>query len=99
MGAYLAVLLADPYLAVRRVAQRSLSTLDGFAGFEFDFVASQEVATKKLVEAAGRWNRAMAGAPDRSGPHLLLNEGGEMDDPALRRLLSERDNRPVRIVE
>jgi hypothetical protein len=99
MGAYLAVLLADPYLAVRRVAQRSLSTLDGFAAFEFDFVASQEVATKKLVEAAGRWNRAMAGAPDRSGPHLLLNEGGEMDDPALRRLLSERDNRPVRIVE
>jgi hypothetical protein len=57
------------------------------------------VATKKLVEAAGRWNRAMDGAPDRSGPHLLQNERGELDDPALRRLLAERDNRPVRIVE
>jgi hypothetical protein len=99
MGAYLAVLLADPYPVVRRVARRSLASHDGFEDFRFDFTVSQAEATGKLQEAAGRWNRAVAGRPDRSGPHLLQDAGGGLDEAALRRLLAERDDRPVRIVE
>jgi len=99
MGAYLAVLLADPYPVVRRVAERALARHEGFADFDFDFVADQEQATRKLVEAANRWNRAMAGRPDRYGPHLLQDDRGALDEPTLRHLLAGRDDRPVRIVE
>ncbi|MGI9591117.1 MAG: hypothetical protein ACR2P8_07100 [Myxococcota bacterium] len=99
MGAYLAVLLADPYPVVRRVAERALASHQGFEGFAFDFVAAPDELTRKLTAAAGRWSRAMAGRPDRSGPELLLDPRGELDEPALRSLLAERDNTPVRIVE
>jgi predicted CXXCH cytochrome family protein len=99
MGAYLAFLLADPYVAVRRTAERSLETLPGFAGLETDFVAPAAIAARQQQEALARWQRQVAGRPERSGPHLLLDANGAIDVAAFDRLLAERDHRPVRISE
>ncbi len=98
-GAYLAVLLADPYLAIRRVAHRSLVTLPGFGGFPFDYVAPQQEVAEKMLEAIAVWQRAAGGAPDRSGPEILQDERGRVDQRRLQRLLAQRDQRPLRIIE
>lgn len=99
VGAYLSILLDDPYAAVRRVADRSISRLPGFEGFEYDFVAAPDQRARKQLEAIGRWRRAMAGSPDRSGMHLLQNARGEVNQAALNRLLSLRNRTPIRISE
>jgi hypothetical protein len=97
-GAFLALLVADPYVAVRRVAERSLQTLPGFADFRFDFVSAQD-AGRMQREAFTRWGALVAGAPDRSGPGVLMDARGELDRDELKRLLSQRDTRPIRIAE
>jgi hypothetical protein len=97
-GFYLALLLNDPYTAVRRIALRSIATLPGFGDFDFDF-AAPEAAPGKQREAVARWQRLVAGGPDRSGPHLLLDARGEPDRAGLGRILADRDLRPIRISE
>ena len=96
-GVYLSVLLADPYAAVRRVAERSLSSLSGFTDFEFDYTSTDLQAP--VDEATRRWQSATAGRPDRHGDHLLMDASGALDRNAFYRLLAERDTRPLRISE
>lgn len=99
LGAYLSILLADPYTAVRKVASRSIGTLPGFAGFDFDFAGQPEEIARKRDEAIARWIGAMGGSPDRSGRHLLQNSAGEMNQAELNRIFGERNNRAIRISE
>jgi hypothetical protein len=81
------------------VAYRSLATLPGFAGFEFDYVASPERLQEKTGEALRRWLAAAPRSLDRHGPHLLLDGKGSFDVAEHTRLLKQRDNTPVRIIE
>jgi len=99
LAAYLAILLRDPYVAVRRVAHRSISRLPGFERFEYDFIAQPDTLAASQLEAIGRWRTAMAGRPDRVGPHLLQNARGEMNQATLSRILAARDHTPIRISE
>ena len=62
---YLAQLLVDPYSATRQVAYRSIVTLPGFQGFDYDFLASPSEREEKATEALARWRRA--GGPERVG--------------------------------
>lgn len=98
-GAFLADSLADPYAVVRKVAYRSLRAIGGYSGFTFDYVAAPE----RLHAAAGRavqiWQQVTRGAPDRHGPHLLMDTGGRLQVAEHERLLRSRDRRPVRIIE
>ncbi len=98
-AAFLAYLLLDPYTTIRQVAFESLRKAPGFADFEFDFVAREGDIHPRIREAIQRWGRAMAGRPDRYGPHLLLDPEGRLDIDAHERLLQSRDNTPVRIIE
>ncbi|MFT5442255.1 MAG: hypothetical protein ACI8W3_001297 [Myxococcota bacterium] len=99
IGAYLSLLLADPYAAVRRVADQSIRSLPGFAGFEYDFVAEPQALGAKQAEAIERWKRAMAGKPNQHGPHLLQNANGDMDQSTLNRIFKMRDHQAIRISE
>jgi len=97
-GAYLALLVADPYVAVRRLALRSLQAVPGFGDFRVDFVSAQD-ANDKRGEAIARWRALVAGGPDRSGAAVLMDARGQLDQAEFTRLFSERDDRPIRIAE
>lgn len=97
-GAYLALLVADPYIAVRRLAERSLEGVPGFGDFQVDFLSGDD-AMRKQREAISRWRALVAAGLDRSGPALLMHAHGELDQAAFTRLFSQRDDRPVRIAE
>jgi len=99
LGAPLAVLLVDPYIAVRRLAGDSIATLPSFADFAFDFAASPDGLQRQQREALARWQRLAAAGVDRSGPEVLLGDRGALDLARLRAILAERDDRPIRITE
>ena len=94
-----AVLLVDPYVAVRRLAGDAIATLPGFGDFRFDFEASPDGLQRQQREALARWQRLVGAGVDRSGPELLIDAQGTLDLEQLRAILARRDDRPVRITE
>ena len=99
LGAPLAVLLVDPYVAVRRLAGEAIETLPGFGDFAFDFEASPDGLQRQQREALSRWRQLAAQGVDRSGPEILLDAAGTLDLEQLRAILAKRDDRPIRITE
>ncbi|MSR21839.1 MAG: hypothetical protein EXR91_12850 [Gemmatimonadetes bacterium] len=97
MAPYLAQLLTDPYSATRQVAHGSIASLAGFSDFEYDYVAPPPVRKARADEALARWRRA--GGPREVGRRLLIGDDGAIDLTALLRLLAERDQRPLTIIE
>ena len=96
MAVPLAMLLNDPYDAVRYIAHRSLESLPGFEGFQYDFLAPPAERTAATLTGAGAL--AAHAAPVRpedptlhfcSMPLVLP----EMD--AIVRLGLQRNDRPV----
>jgi hypothetical protein len=98
MAPHLAQLLDDPYDAVRFGAARSLRTLPGFGGFTFDFIAPSQARHEAQLRTMATWDRVRS-RPGRSAPQLLLGDNGNVDIPAVLRLLKQRDNRPILLRE
>jgi len=99
IGAYLSILLADPYVAVRKVAGRSIKTLPGFGNFEYDFYDEPSALAGQRNEAIQRWLKAIATKSTPNGKQVLLNATGEMNQVELNRIFKARDNRAIRISE
>lgn len=95
---YLAALLADPYGVVRYISHRSLATLEGFEDFSYDFLAAPKQLSESAERVGTRWVERQAEAlhPD---PALLIDASGQLIAEPYRRLLRERDHRPVTIQE
>jgi len=87
--------LADPYSAVRFIAQRSLKRLPGYADFEYDFVGTDFAAARKL--ALARWGGAKNRKLDARA--LLLDGSGGSDAAAVADLVKRRDKRPIYLAE
>ncbi len=87
----------DPYSVTRQVAYRSIVTLPGFQDLEYDYIASLPEREQKATEAMERWLEA--GGPQRVGAHLLIDEDSRIDIEVWVRLLAERDQRPLTIIE
>ena len=96
MPPYLGLMLDDPYDAVRFIANRSLRSLPGFAGFTSDFVAPRQQRIADMTRAVAAWRLAGA-VGGRTDPALLLDNGVLTDDG--RRLLAQRDDRRVKLNE
>ena len=96
MPPYLGLMLDDPYDAVRFIANRSLRSLPGFAGFTSDFVAPRQQRMADVTRAMAAWRLAGA-AGGRTDTALLLDNGALTDD--WRRLLAQRDDRRVKLNE
>jgi hypothetical protein len=96
LAPHLAVLLEDPYEAVRAIAARSLATLPGVAARP-DFLAPAEARAAARAGIVERWG----GAPDRAadGAALLLDPRGGLDLEVQRRLVERRDDRRVDLIE
>ena len=96
MAAYLAQLLTDSYSATRQVAYRSITHLPGFEAFEYDYVAPRSELESKATEATEIWLGFRG--PEQAIRRLLITDDGIDVDEWLR-LLAERDERPLAIVE
>ncbi|MBB76815.1 MAG: hypothetical protein CMJ75_20105 [Planctomycetaceae bacterium] len=98
-ASFLALLLDDPYPAVRFVAYQSIRRLPGFSEFEFDYLAPRSVRTaaRQQVRQLLRSRTSVPPKP-RAGPLLLDTTGQPLED-AVKRLLKQRNDRPVDIPE
>lgn len=101
---YLALLLGDPYYAVRYSAARSLRRQALFENLKYDFLASTtecRTVAQGVVRRWAEWRRSRGQAAelgimlDPSGSPALLERGARVFTD----LLDDRDDRPVYIQE
>lgn len=92
---YLAILLDDPYAAVRAIAYDALRRQPGFADFEYDYVAAPEDRRARADAAVASWHAA--GPPaDRPAAFIV---GGRLDRGPIEVLYERRDDTEVRVNE
>ena len=99
MVPYLALLMEDPYDAVRFAAHRSLRTLQGYEELAYDFVGPPEERALASEEVRSRWEGAREDAEADRAAGLLLRPDGSLIDETLEKLLQYRDHRPVILAE
>ncbi len=92
----LALLLEDPYDAVRYIAGRSLARLPGYEDLNYDYVGPPADRALIAREVERRWQTL---APHRRDAQLLRNAEGEPQRQAIAELLAERDRRPIDLRE
>ena len=90
--------MLDPYDAVRYIAHRSLSRIEGYEDIEYDFVGPEERRDAIANEVLQRWeaNRATRSRKER---RLLIDSNGSIDARAWTQIFQARDNRPVNLEE
>jgi nitrate/TMAO reductase-like tetraheme cytochrome c subunit len=96
---YLAVLLNDPYAAVRFAAWKSLRTLPGFEQFSYDYTAPDAETFEAGTRALQQSIELTKANPQNFPSATLLDSTGRFDPILYERLLNERDNRRVYLVE
>ncbi|MGB0578084.1 MAG: multiheme c-type cytochrome [Limisphaerales bacterium] len=95
---HLAILLDDPYDAVRYIAHRSLQRAPGFADFEYDYVSEKAQRSGAAQNVMQFWHQQMIPAPTNATAILIGTNGQYRVDRAAA-MLRDRDNRPIIIYE
>ncbi len=95
MGVPLAMLLNDPYQPVRFIAQRSLRSLPGFDGLQYDFLAPASSRLATTMRALELWPRTLRPGDRRTDAALLLDARGAPRMDAIIKLGLQRNDRPV----
>ncbi|MCB9892571.1 MAG: C cytochrome precursor [Planctomycetes bacterium] len=94
---YLAILLDDPYAAVRLVAERALRSRPALRAVPYDAFASSSDRRRQVDAAVRTWRSSSA--PVRSDrPNLLLGKNGPRAQ-LIEMHLKHRDHRPVLLAE
>jgi hypothetical protein len=99
MPPYLAQLLTDPYAAVRSVAYRSLRSFEGFEDFAYDFTAPRAKRLEASQRAIERWRRATSRRDLATRQTVLFTRRGGLKLQEFGRLVRQRDDRPLMLVE
>jgi hypothetical protein len=99
LAPYLAITLNDPYAAVRYVAWKSLQTLSGFEAFPFTYTADDATTFDAANRAYQHSLELRRGKTDAFASPLLLDPSGRFHADVYQRLLDERDNRRIYLVE
>jgi hypothetical protein len=81
--------LDDPYAAVRYVAARSLRSLPAHKNFAYDYLASPPERARARERLLETWKTGQGRAPQRVA----------MRDDEFARLLSQRNNRSLDLLE
>ena len=97
----LAELLVDPYSAVRYVAHKSLQQLPGFESFDYDFVGPEGQREQAKDRAKVLWEtlRKESGEIPFAKDSVLMDGPGNLQTELIQRLLSERNDRSIRLRE
>jgi hypothetical protein len=99
LSPFLAASLNEPYDAVRYIIARSLRTTPGFADYEFDFVAEEDVRKEAAEQGIEEWKRRRPAIPAHTGPALLLSAHGEVDRERMKSIIADRDETPIELHE
>lgn len=94
MVPHLGEALGDPYDAVRFIAARSLGRLPEAPALTYDFDGPSPTRVDAAVALLQAWN-ARPEARQRREPELLVDANGELRLDVMRRLLQQRDRRPI----
>jgi len=94
MAAPLAMLLNDPYDAVRLIAEESLRSLPGFDAFRSDFLAPPPQRIQDTLRALDLARRTIR-ENVRTDPALLVDSAGSPRMDEIVRIGLQRDDRPV----
>jgi hypothetical protein len=100
---FVAQLLEDPYDAVRLIAARTLRGLPGFRDVDVDLAASPQERSALRQRVWDAWHRQQNAGPKRSEDRpreaILIDEAGALLHHEVERLLKQRDDREIRLLE
>lgn len=99
LAPHLAQLLNDPYSAVRYVAARSLKKLPGFQDFNYDFLASSESREQAVKEALKLWKQTGSPVQFSDNGRVLYDPDGQPELLRIKKMIEQRDDRPLEISE
>jgi len=96
---YLAFELNDPYAAVRFAAWKSLQSLPGFSGYDYDYTAADAKQKEATVDAYQKWWATQRDPNIRYRPETMLEPNGIFQQERFDRMLDQRDHRKVYLAE
>lgn len=96
---FLAKLLADPYPAVRYLADRAIRRQPGFADLDYDYTAAPPLLAQASARALDAWMRTTPPERRPKRGELLIDAAGRLDVERLGRLLAQRDDKRVVLAE
>ncbi len=96
MAPWLGHLLADPYDAVRFVAERSLRRIDGYEDLPYDFLAPPAELAGASSAVFARWTSEPSA---RREPELLVDADGAMRVGEVAAMAALRDDRRINLLE
>tara|TARA_Y100001934_G_scaffold45669_1_gene55299 strand:- start:9550 stop:11508 length:1959 start_codon:yes stop_codon:yes gene_type:complete len=95
---HLALLMQDPYDAIRYIAARSLKRLPGFERSSYDFIANAGERESAILDSLSVWQSTVR-TNIRNHANVLLDAEGNRNIEKLSQLLSTRNNRPISLQE
>jgi hypothetical protein len=96
---FLAFELNDPYAAIRLAASKSLQTLPGFSGYEFDYTIDDAKQKDALARAYQKWWFEVRKPDSRYPAQTILQPDGMFRQDIFDRLLDQRSKRKILLAE
>ncbi|MEO6875788.1 MAG: multiheme c-type cytochrome [Opitutaceae bacterium] len=96
---YLAFELNDPYAAVRFAAWKSLQTLPGFSGYDFDYTVGDAQQKEATAKAYQKWWFEQRNKEGGYRPETMLEPTGLFQQELFDRMLDQRNHRKVYLAE
>ena len=101
LPSYLAVLLLDPYDAVRYRAQRSLQLFPDYTRVTTDPIQGATKAQQKEMMrfVLSHWIKTLSRSDSKRGAHLLIDEKGKFHEARFRGFIKQRDDQDLVLFE
>ncbi|HAV63929.1 MAG TPA: C cytochrome precursor [Verrucomicrobiales bacterium] len=99
MAPFLALLLDDPYSAVRFIGRRSLRTLPEYRELDYDAFGNPLDRRRTAQEVRRRWETRPNPLRQGEPALLLLDDGRNLQATQVGKLLERRDNTPMTLEE
>ena len=96
---YLAFELNDSYAAVRFASWKSLQTLPGFSGYDFDYTDVDAKQKEAVARAYQKWWVEQRDPNGGYRPQTMLEPAGQFRQELFDRMLDRRDHRKVYLAE
>ncbi|RFC46564.1 MAG: hypothetical protein DUW69_001662 [Verrucomicrobia bacterium] len=96
---FLAFELNDPYAAVRFASWKSLQSLPGFSGYDFDYTVADGKQKEAVALTYRKWWFEQRNPNGGYRPETLLEADGSFRQDLLDRMLQERNHRKVYLAE